>query len=345
MTNEVMTKQPTAQRHGGPGSDVFGPIPGARLWGSSFSCCSSRCSRFGGCSRRRLPTTGPLRRLWVMAERPHHSQLQAGPRPGEPAEQQAEFPNQLIHLDFIGNLLIRWCLPPWWRLDRWRPAPSLLTHLRGSTGAAGTLCSASFSRVDGATHLRRLPNFILMKELGWVYTWKGLLAPYVLMNPFALFFLRQFFLNIPQEIEEAARLDGLGRWGIFRRICLPMSRAPVSTLLTIQAVFAWNEYLWPQQITNGSHAQVLTVALSFFVLNTPGVARDWAGFMATTTLTVIPLASVFHAGVQGRLAGFEGPSRRSRTPSMAKSTHGRPAAARPWAPPGCRRGQVKGFWS
>ncbi len=82
-----------------------------------------------------------------------------------------------------------------------------------------------------------LPNFILMKQLGWVYTWNGLLAPYVLMNPFAIFFLRQFFLNIPQEIEEAARLDGLGRWGIFRRI--------------------WNEYLWPQLITNGSHAQVL----------------------------------------------------------------------------------------
>ena len=135
-----------------------------------------------------------------------------------------------------------------------------------------------------------LPNFILMKQLGWVYTWNGLIAPYILMSPFVSYSsLRQFFLNIPQETEEAARLDGLGTWGIFRRICLPMSRAPVSTLLTIQAVFAWNEYLWPQLITNGSHAQVLTVALAFFVLNTPGVARDWTGFMAATTLTVIPL--------------------------------------------------------
>ena len=134
-----------------------------------------------------------------------------------------------------------------------------------------------------------LPNFLLMKELGWVYTWKGLLAPYLLMSPFSIFFLRQFFLNIPEEVEEAARLDGLGRWGIFRRICVPMSMAPISTLLMIQAVFAWGEYLWPQLITNGQHAQVMTVALAFFVQNTPGVARDWTGFMAATTLTVVPL--------------------------------------------------------
>jgi multiple sugar transport system permease protein len=134
-----------------------------------------------------------------------------------------------------------------------------------------------------------LPNFILMKQLGWVYTWKGLLAPYLLMQPFALFFLRQFFLNIPTEIEDAAKIDGLGPWGLYRRICLPLSKAPIATLLTIQAVFAWNEYLWPQLITYGEHAQVLTAALGFFVRSSPTVARDWTGFMAATTVSVVPL--------------------------------------------------------
>jgi len=207
-----------------------------------------------------------------------------------PAEQQAAFPNQLVQLDFIENLINSVVFTAVVALGS-VASSSLAAYAfarlnwRGRNVVFGVFLSALMvPPIFGV-----LPNFILMKELGWVYTWNGLIAPYVLMSPFALFFLRQFFLNIPQETEEAARLDGLGTWGIFRRICLPMSRAPVSTLLTIQAVFAWNEYLWPQLITNGSHAQVLTVALAFFVLNTPGVARDWTGFMAATTLTVIPL--------------------------------------------------------
>jgi multiple sugar transport system permease protein len=109
------------------------------------------------------------------------------------------------------------------------------------------------------------------------------------MQPFAVFFLRQFFLNIPDEIEDAAKLDGLGAWGLYRRICLPMSRAPIATLLTIQAVFAWNEYLWPQLITTSGHAQPLTAALGYFVRSSPTVARDWTAFMAATAVSVVPL--------------------------------------------------------
>lgn len=206
------------------------------------------------------------------------------------AEQQAEFPNQLVHLNFFLNLLNSVVFTAAVALG------SVLTsslaayafarlHWRGRDLVFGVfLCGLLIPPIFGV-----LPNFLLMKQLGWVYTWKGLLSPYLLMNPFAVFFLRQFFLNIPEEIEEAARLDGLGRWGIFRRICIPMSAAPIATLLMIQAVFAWNEYLWPQLITHGQHAQVMTVALAFFVQNTPGVSRDWTGFMAATTLTVLPL--------------------------------------------------------
>ena len=206
------------------------------------------------------------------------------------AEQQAEFPNQLVHLNFFLNLLnsvVFTAVVALGSVASSAAAAYAFARLRwrGRDVVFGIfLCGLLIPPIFGV-----LPNFLLMKELGWVYTWKGLLAPYVLMSPFAVFFLRQFFLNIPEEVEEAARLDGLGRWGIFRRICVPMSMAPISTLLMIQAVFAWGEYLWPQLITNGQHAQVMTVALAFFVQNTPGVARDWTGFMAATTLTVLPL--------------------------------------------------------
>ena len=207
-----------------------------------------------------------------------------------PAQQQAEFPNEVIQLHFWANLL---------------NSVIFTTVVALGSVAFSSLSAFAFSRlrwrgrdlVFGAflaglmvpPIFGVLPNFILMKELGWIYTWPGLVAPYLLMQPFAVFFLRQFFLNIPYEIEEAAKLDGLGPWGLYRRICLPMSTAPIATLLTIQAVFAWNEYLWPQLVTTSGHAQVLTAALGFFVRSSPTVARDWTGFMAATTVSVIPL--------------------------------------------------------
>lgn len=207
-----------------------------------------------------------------------------------PAEQQAEFPNEVIQLHFWVNLL---------------NSVIFTTVVAVGSVTFSSLAAFAFARLrwrgrDAVFGLFLaallvppifgvLPNFILMKDLGWIYTWKGLLAPYLLMQPFALFFLRQFFLNIPNEIEDAAKIDGLGPWGLYRRICLPLSRAPIATLLTIQAVFAWNEYLWPQLISYGEHAQVLTAALGFFVRSSPTVSRDWTGFMAATTVSVIPL--------------------------------------------------------
>jgi multiple sugar transport system permease protein len=207
-----------------------------------------------------------------------------------PAEQQAEFPNEVIQLHFWVNLLnsvIFTTIVAVGSVTFSSLAAFAFARLRwrGRDAVFGLFLAALMvPPIFGV-----LPNFILMKELGWVYTWKGLLAPYLLMQPFALFFLRQFFLNIPNDIEDAAKIDGLGPWGLYRRICLPLSRAPIATLLTIQAVFAWNEYLWPQLITYGEHAQVLTAALGFFVRSSPTVARDWTGFMAATTVSVIPL--------------------------------------------------------
>lgn len=134
-----------------------------------------------------------------------------------------------------------------------------------------------------------LPNFVTIRSLDWVNTWPGLLAPYLLMQPFAIFFLRQFYLNIPVEIEEAAQLDGLNKWQIYWSIILRVSVAPLATMLTIQAVFAWNEYLWPLLVGQTDSTQLLTAALGSFVRNSPTSAPDWSGFMAATTITVIPL--------------------------------------------------------
>ena len=114
-----------------------------------------------------------------------------------------------------------------------------------------------------------LPNFILIHQLEWLNSFQGLLAPYFFISPFAVFFLRQFMLGLPREVEEAAMLDGASRWRVFSRIIVPMAAPPITTLAIIQAVFAWNEYLWPQLVARGDGVRVLNVALAMFSQASP----------------------------------------------------------------------------
>ena len=114
-----------------------------------------------------------------------------------------------------------------------------------------------------------IPNFVLIKNLGWLNTFPGIVAPFFLMTPFAVFFLRQFFLGISKEVEEAALLDGAGRWKIFRQLILPMSAAPLATLAVLTYITAWNEYMWPLVTGDSENVRVLTVALNAFKSSTP----------------------------------------------------------------------------
>ncbi|GAA3562318.1 carbohydrate ABC transporter permease [Microlunatus spumicola] len=138
-----------------------------------------------------------------------------------------------------------------------------------------------------------LPNFILIKNLGLLGTFPGLIAPYFFMTPFAIFFLRQFFLGISREIEEAAKLDGAGHWRIFFGIVLPMSAAPITTLAILTLINMWNEYLWPLLVGTNDQSRVLTVALGVFKSQTPQTGPDWAGLMAAVLVAALPLLIVF----------------------------------------------------
>jgi multiple sugar transport system permease protein len=135
-----------------------------------------------------------------------------------------------------------------------------------------------------------LPNFALVKNLGWIGTFPGLVAPSLLMTPFAVFFLRQFFLAIPHEVEEAAALDGAGRFTQFWRVVLPMSRGPLFTIGLITAVWAWKDYLWPLLVGPDQNTRVLTAALGIFLQQSPNATPDWTGLMAASVLAVIPVA-------------------------------------------------------
>jgi multiple sugar transport system permease protein len=140
-----------------------------------------------------------------------------------------------------------------------------------------------------------IPNFVLIKNLGWLNTYAGIVAPFFLMTPFAVFFLRQFFLGISREVEEAALLDGAGRWKIFRQLILPMSAAPLATLAVLTYITAWHEYMWPLVTGDSENVRVLTVALNAFKSSTPTTAPPWAPLMAGTFLASLPLIALFLA--------------------------------------------------
>jgi multiple sugar transport system permease protein len=138
-----------------------------------------------------------------------------------------------------------------------------------------------------------LPNFLLVKELGLLNTLPGIVLPFFFMTPFAIFFLRQFFLGINREIEEAATIDGAGHFRIFWKIVLPMSSAPVFTLVILTYIGAWNEYFWPLIVASDEKVRVLTVALGVFQSQTPQGAPDWPGLMAATLVAALPIMVLF----------------------------------------------------
>jgi multiple sugar transport system permease protein len=140
-----------------------------------------------------------------------------------------------------------------------------------------------------------LPNFILIKNLGLLNTFPGLILPYFFMTPFAIFFLRQFFLGINREIEEAAKIDGAGHWRIFFRIVLPMSWAPIITLFILTFITQWNEYFWPLLVGSNDKTRVLTVAIGVFRSQTPQGSPDWAGLMAAVLVAALPILILFFA--------------------------------------------------
>lgn len=140
-----------------------------------------------------------------------------------------------------------------------------------------------------------IPNFVLIKELGLLNTYAGLILPTFFMTPFAIFFLRQFFLGIPKEIEEAALIDGAGRIRVFLRVILPMAAAPVTTLAVLTYITAWNEYFWPLLVGQADNVRVLTVALGIFRSQTPQGTPDWAGLMAATLIAALPIIALFVA--------------------------------------------------
>lgn len=129
-------------------------------------------------------------------------------------------------------------------------------------------------------------NYRTMRALGLVDTVFGIGLPY-LASAFGIFLLRQTFLQIPAELEEAARLEGCGPWAILWRLYVPLARPTYLAYGLTSVAYHWNNFLWPLVITNSVSTRPLTVGLAVFASTDQGI--DWAIISAATLLTAAPL--------------------------------------------------------
>lgn len=129
-----------------------------------------------------------------------------------------------------------------------------------------------------------VPLYIMMNGLGWVDTYVALIIPFA-FTAFGTFLMRQFFLTIPVEYEEAARIDGASRLRTLVSVLLPQLRAPVSVLGVFSFIGYWNSYLWPLIAINSQDKATVPLGLTFF---TGEHGTEWNYVMAASTIAVIP---------------------------------------------------------
>lgn len=135
-----------------------------------------------------------------------------------------------------------------------------------------------------------IPLFTMMSEAGLRNTFAGLVVPFMLGSPYAIFLLRENFKAVPQEILDAATLDGAGFVRQLRSIVLPMNKPILATLLLITVVSQWNNFMWPSIIAPKQEWNVVTVATASLQTQ---YSNNWTLVMAATTVAIMPLVVLF----------------------------------------------------
>ena len=141
--------------------------------------------------------------------------------------------------------------------------------------------------------VRILPTYQVVTDLKLTNSYAGLTLP-IIASATATLLFRQFFLTIPDELVEAAKIDGAGPMRFFKDVVLPLSRTNIAALFVILFIYGWNQYLWPLLITTSNSLDVIVVAIKKMI-GTGAEPTDWHIVMATTMLALIPPVAVIIA--------------------------------------------------
>ncbi|RLC47077.1 MAG: carbohydrate ABC transporter permease [Candidatus Cloacimonadota bacterium] len=134
-----------------------------------------------------------------------------------------------------------------------------------------------------------IPSFILLNKIGWIDTYQALIIPWI-ANIFTIFLLRQQFKTIPDDLFDAAAIDGCSRLGMLWHVALPVSKSVLVTSAIFSIIGSWNSFMWPLVMTSSENIRVLQVGLSYF---SQGVSTYNHLLMAASTLTIAPLLILF----------------------------------------------------
>lgn len=143
-----------------------------------------------------------------------------------------------------------------------------------------------------------IPLLLEMKEFGWVNTYQALVLPGSI-DAFAIFWMRQVITSVPDELLDAARVDGCSEFGIFWRIVLPVIRPGIAGLAVLTVMNIYNDFVWPVVIATGENMQTLQVVLSTLAQNITGnkigadFATVWGELLAASTIALVPLLVIF----------------------------------------------------
>jgi sn-glycerol 3-phosphate transport system permease protein len=138
--------------------------------------------------------------------------------------------------------------------------------------------------------VRILPTYKVVSDLGLLNTYAGLTVP-LIASATATFLFRQFFLTIPDELVEAARIDGAGPMKFFKDVLLPLSTTSIAALFVIQFIYGWNQYLWPLLMTTDENMYPVVMGIKRMISG-GDAATEWNAVMATAMLAMIPPALV-----------------------------------------------------
>ncbi|MDL5036250.1 sn-glycerol-3-phosphate ABC transporter permease UgpE [Comamonas resistens] len=139
--------------------------------------------------------------------------------------------------------------------------------------------------------VRILPTYKVVAELGLLNSYAGLSLP-LIASATATFLFRQFFLSVPDELVEAARIDGAGAMRFFKDILVPLSKTSIAALFVIQFIYGWNQYLWPLLMTTSEDMYPVVVGIKSMLGGGGDASVDWNIVMATAILAMLPPTAV-----------------------------------------------------
>jgi multiple sugar transport system permease protein len=141
-------------------------------------------------------------------------------------------------------------------------------------------------------HITLIPRYVLMRMLGWINSYFALIIPPIFDASLVLkiFFMRQYFLGVPKELEEAALLDGCSRFGVWWKIIMPNSKPAIATIAIISFKGVWNSFLWPNVVINDYMKMPIQVGLTY--LQSSNEPR-WGIMMAGATIAITPMILIF----------------------------------------------------